>query len=99
MGMGSPSSTRRPGRPRDPVATHPEELVRMSAPPYKFPTLEVARQLRAEAERDILARLQRLTAETGLDLVGVEVFLVAEIPRGEDDPRRVAKAVRVELAV
>ena len=67
--------------------------------PYRFPPLDVARRLRAEAELEILARLQRLQDETGLDLVGVEVFIMAGVRQPGDDPQRYPQAVRIDLAV
>lgn len=60
-------------------------------------TIEEARQHRQVAEAVILAALQKLSRDTGLDIVAVQPFIIVDSSDGE--PRRVVQAVRIDLAV
>ncbi len=53
---------------------------------------------RQVAEAEIMAALKKLANLTGLDLVGVNVFIVAQAD-DQGEPRRKAEAVRIDLAV
>ena len=61
-------------------------------------TTDEARKHRIDCEQAIEHALQELTRVTGLDIARVEVFLVVSADE-RGNPRRVARAVRVELAV
>lgn len=61
-------------------------------------TLAAAAEARAAAEAEILATLNRLCDATGLDLRGVEIYLVVlQDSRGEPQSR--PTAVRIDLTV
>ena len=54
--------------------------------------------LRRVAEAEIMAALKKLTKGTGLDLVGVNVFIIVQAD-DQGEPRRIAENVRIDLAV
>ena len=60
-------------------------------------TVEEARKHRQIAESVILAALQKLSRDTGLDIVAVQPYIV--VAAGDGDPRRIVQAVRIDLAV
>lgn len=61
-------------------------------------TTDEARKHRIACEQAIELALHELTRATGLDIARVEVFLVVSADE-RGDPRRTARAVRVELCV
>lgn len=61
-------------------------------------TTEEARKHREFAEHVIYTALKTLSKDTGLDLVSVNVHLIVRADE-QDNPRRFAEAVRIELAV
>jgi len=61
-------------------------------------TLEEASKLRSVAEAEVLATLRKLSRDTGLDMIRIEAFVIVEVD-GNDHPRRIPRAVRIELAV
>lgn len=61
-------------------------------------TIEEARALREEAEREIVAILQKLQTTTGLDVAAVDAMIHVAATMG-GDPRRVITAVRIDLTV
>lgn len=62
-------------------------------------TTDEAAKLRSDAELEILTILENLASKTGLDMVGVEVFIVVTATEREGNPRRVPTSVRIDLAV
>lgn len=53
---------------------------------------------RQVAEAEVMAALRKLRNLTGLDLVGVNVFIVVKA-QDDSEPRREAESVRIDLAV